>query len=203
MITINWIPIGLNWTILFKCLEMTIVVIWHYINKTELNWIELNQALQWPDKEPFIWIRCGGGGKHRKHAGQWVMRTGIEKHWPKGWELDNLRTRYRQNNLELSALKTVEMTVDFRESPAPPTKSLCVTLPWTLWNISASWEPQSHRTPSGSWIWALSSRSPAENTSWDSWRSSICLEQWWWTSTPRLLRPSSPSPSLYGTLLPL
>ena len=39
MITMNWIPIGLNWTILFKCLEMTIVVIWRYINK--LNWIEL------------------------------------------------------------------------------------------------------------------------------------------------------------------
>jgi len=32
------------------------------------------------DKEPFIWIRCGGGGKHGKHAGRWVMRTGIEKH---------------------------------------------------------------------------------------------------------------------------
>ena len=27
----------LNWTILFKCLEMTFVVIWRYINKTELN----------------------------------------------------------------------------------------------------------------------------------------------------------------------
>ena len=40
MITMNWIPIGLNWTILFKCLEMTIVVIWRYVNK--LNWIELN-----------------------------------------------------------------------------------------------------------------------------------------------------------------
>ena len=38
MIIMNWIPIGLNWTILFKCLEMTIVVIWRYINKTELNW---------------------------------------------------------------------------------------------------------------------------------------------------------------------
>jgi len=36
----NWIPIGLNWTILFKFLEMTIVVIWRYINKTELNLIE-------------------------------------------------------------------------------------------------------------------------------------------------------------------
>jgi len=44
------------------------------------KWSARHQALQWPDKEPFIWIRCGGGGKHRKHAGQWVMRTGIEKH---------------------------------------------------------------------------------------------------------------------------
>ena len=42
----NWIPIGLNWTILFKCLEMTIVVIWRYINKTELNWIEQTQAFR-------------------------------------------------------------------------------------------------------------------------------------------------------------
>ena len=41
MITMNWIPIGLNWTILFKCLEMTIVI-WRYINKTELNWIIIN-----------------------------------------------------------------------------------------------------------------------------------------------------------------
>ena len=40
MITMNWTPIGLNWTILFKCLEMTFVVIWRYINKTELNWIK-------------------------------------------------------------------------------------------------------------------------------------------------------------------
>ena len=43
---INWISLDydyneLIWTILFKCLEMTIVVIWRYINKTELNWIEL------------------------------------------------------------------------------------------------------------------------------------------------------------------
>ena len=37
MITMNWTPIGLNWTILSKCLEMTFVVIWHHINKTELN----------------------------------------------------------------------------------------------------------------------------------------------------------------------
>ena len=37
MITINWTPIGLNWTILFKCFEMIFVVIWCYINKIELN----------------------------------------------------------------------------------------------------------------------------------------------------------------------
>ena len=41
MIAMNWTPIGLNWTILFKCLEMTFLVIWRYINKTELNWIIL------------------------------------------------------------------------------------------------------------------------------------------------------------------
>ena len=45
MITMNWTPIGLNWTILFKCLEMTFVVIWRYINKTELNWILLQCKL--------------------------------------------------------------------------------------------------------------------------------------------------------------
>jgi len=28
-------PIGLNWTVLLKSLEMTLVVIWRYINKTE------------------------------------------------------------------------------------------------------------------------------------------------------------------------
>ena len=30
----------------FKCLEMTIVVIWRYINKNELNWIEPSLGLQ-------------------------------------------------------------------------------------------------------------------------------------------------------------
>jgi len=40
MITMNLTPIGLNWTILFRCLEMTFVVIWRYINKTELNLIK-------------------------------------------------------------------------------------------------------------------------------------------------------------------
>jgi len=34
----NWILIGLNWTVLLNCLEMTFVVIWRFINKTELNW---------------------------------------------------------------------------------------------------------------------------------------------------------------------
>ena len=35
----TWIVIGLNWTVSLKCLEMTFVVIWLYINKTELNLI--------------------------------------------------------------------------------------------------------------------------------------------------------------------
>jgi len=41
MITMNWTLIGLNWTVSLKCLEMTFVVIWRFISKTELklNWI--------------------------------------------------------------------------------------------------------------------------------------------------------------------
>src|SRR4029434_6750987 len=37
------------------------------------------------------------------------------------WEIDHLVTWCGQNNLELNALKTVEMVVDFRKNPAPPT----------------------------------------------------------------------------------
>ena len=33
----HWIMITMNWTILFKCLEITFAEIWRYINKTELN----------------------------------------------------------------------------------------------------------------------------------------------------------------------
>ena len=36
------------------------------------------------------------------------------------WEIDHLVTWCGQNNLELNALKTVEMVVDFRKNPAPP-----------------------------------------------------------------------------------
>ena len=36
--SMNWTLIGLNWTVLLKCFEMTFVVIWCYINKL----IELN-----------------------------------------------------------------------------------------------------------------------------------------------------------------
>ena len=36
------------------------------------------------------------------------------------WEIDHLATRCSQNNLELNALKTVEIVVDFRKNPAPP-----------------------------------------------------------------------------------
>ncbi|KAJ8337366.1 hypothetical protein SKAU_G00385860 [Synaphobranchus kaupii] len=36
------------------------------------------------------------------------------------WEIDHLVSWCGQNNLELNALKTVEMVVDFRKNPAPP-----------------------------------------------------------------------------------
>src|SRR4029434_8299781 len=37
------------------------------------------------------------------------------------WEIEHLVTWCGQNNLDLNALKTVEMVVDFRKNPAPPT----------------------------------------------------------------------------------
>ncbi|KAF7645581.1 hypothetical protein LDENG_00201770 [Lucifuga dentata] len=37
------------------------------------------------------------------------------------WEIDHLVTWYRHNNLELNTLRTVEMIVDIRKNPAPPT----------------------------------------------------------------------------------
>ena len=37
------------------------------------------------------------------------------------WEIDYLVPWCSQNNLELNALKTVEMGGDFRRNPAPPT----------------------------------------------------------------------------------
>ncbi|KAF7640958.1 hypothetical protein LDENG_00002900, partial [Lucifuga dentata] len=44
------------------------------------------------------------------------------------WEIDHLVTWCRHNNMELNALKTVEMTVDYRKNPAPPTLiTLCDT----------------------------------------------------------------------------
>ena len=61
-----------------QCFSIPVVYLLHH---TWFKWSARHQALQWPDKEPFIWIRCGGRGKHRKHAVQWVIRTGIEKHW--------------------------------------------------------------------------------------------------------------------------
>ena len=36
------------------------------------------------------------------------------------WQIDQLVSRCRLNNLELNALKTVEMVVDFRKNPASP-----------------------------------------------------------------------------------
>ena len=37
----NWILIGLNWIVVLKWLEMTLVVIWCIISEIELNSIEL------------------------------------------------------------------------------------------------------------------------------------------------------------------
>ena len=37
MIIMNLTLFCLNWTVSLKCLEMTFVVIWRLINKTELN----------------------------------------------------------------------------------------------------------------------------------------------------------------------
>ena len=37
MIKMNWTLIALNRTVSLKCLEMTLVLIWRFINKTELN----------------------------------------------------------------------------------------------------------------------------------------------------------------------
>ncbi len=60
------------------------------------------------------------------------------------WKIDHLVTWCSQNNLELSALKTVEMIVDYRRNPAPPAPiTLCGTPvdQLTLWSPSASWGP--------------------------------------------------------------
>jgi len=42
LMNLIWFPIGLNLTVSLKCSEMTFVVIWHYINKTDLNWTEIH-----------------------------------------------------------------------------------------------------------------------------------------------------------------
>ncbi|KAF7649123.1 hypothetical protein LDENG_00146500, partial [Lucifuga dentata] len=45
------------------------------------------------------------------------------------WEIDHLVTWCRQNSLELNTLKTVEMIVDYRKNPVPPTSiTLCDAL---------------------------------------------------------------------------
>ncbi|KAF7656412.1 hypothetical protein LDENG_00041650 [Lucifuga dentata] len=63
------------------------------------------------------------------------------------WEIDHLVTWCRQNNLELNALKTVEMIVDYRKNPPP---SPCAMPQLTQWSTSASWAPSSLGTSSGS-----------------------------------------------------
>lgn len=39
-----------------KCLEVTVALIWHFINKTESHWINL----QWPTKLTSMSLDCGG-----------------------------------------------------------------------------------------------------------------------------------------------
>ena len=51
--------------------------------RIQFKWMAPYQATAEVDDELIISIRCGGGGKHRKHAWQWVQRTGVEKHCPK------------------------------------------------------------------------------------------------------------------------
>ena len=57
----------------------------HY---TWFKWMAPYQATAELDDELIIWIRCGG-----KHAGQWVMRTGTEKHCAMLTDID-CRERY-------------------------------------------------------------------------------------------------------------
>ncbi|KAI3352046.1 hypothetical protein L3Q82_020861, partial [Scortum barcoo] len=66
------------------------------------------RLLKFADDTTFIGLISGGESAYR-------------------WETDHLVTWCSQNNLELSALKTVEMTVDYRKNAAPPVPIiLCV-----------------------------------------------------------------------------
>ena len=53
-ITMNYTVIGLNWASL-RCPEMTFVVIWRYINKTELNLTEFGELEHSPIRQMFIY----------------------------------------------------------------------------------------------------------------------------------------------------
>ncbi|KAJ8342756.1 hypothetical protein SKAU_G00326840 [Synaphobranchus kaupii] len=66
------------------------------------------------------------------------------------WEIEQLLSCCGQNNLELNALKTVEMVVDFRKNPAFPPPSPWITPRWPPWIPSASWALSSLGTSSGS-----------------------------------------------------
>jgi len=64
-LTMNWTPVGLNWTVLLKCLEITFVVIWCYINKTEFNWISVIL---------FIWSTASGPAVWKTMGKKWCFR---------------------------------------------------------------------------------------------------------------------------------
>ena len=50
----NWTPVGLNLTVLLKCLEMTFVVIWRNINKAEFIWIEFYMIHYWSCRDHYL-----------------------------------------------------------------------------------------------------------------------------------------------------
>ncbi len=73
------------------------------------------------------------------------------------------------------------MVVDYRKNPAPPAPSYPPLTPWA---------PSSPRTSSGSWTSAPSPEKHSRGCI--SCSSSTYQSQWWCTSTPPSLSPSSP-----------
>ncbi len=113
---------------------------------------------------------------------------------------DGDKSAYRQdvkkmavslNKLELNMLKTVEMIVDFRRTPALP-HSPSWTVLWLQWSHSDSRVPPSPRTWSGTitlspW-WQRASRGC---TSFASWGNSTYHRNCWYSSTLPSLNQSS------------
>jgi len=77
--------------------------------------------------------------------------------------IDHLVIWCGHNNLELNALKTVKMVVDFRKNPALPAPSPCVTPQLTLWLPFISWAPPAPRTSVGAEHQLHHPKGPAED----------------------------------------